>query len=177
MLQNVEVIRADITTLEVDAIVNAANVLLRKGSGVSKAIFRRAGWRLKRACRKIGFVSPGNAVITPGFKLLSEYVIHTMGPLYGRGIEDNVVTLSNCYKNCLSLAREHNVKTIAFPCISTGAYGFPFDKAAEITLSVLKNEELTMFEKIYLVCYTDSDYHRYKKIEEQYQNQRQAQGK
>lgn len=167
MFSNVEIICADITTLEVDAIVNAANVLLRQGSGVSKAIFKKAGRRLKRACNKIGFIRPGDAVITPGFKLPSKYVIHTMGPLYRRGIEDNNITLANCYKNSLVIARASNIRTLAFPCISTGAYGFPFKEGAEIALRTLKDEELNMFEKIYLVCYTESDYQRYKTIDEE----------
>jgi len=167
MFSNVEIVRADITTLEVDAVVNASNVLLRKGSGVSKAIFKKAGWRLIRACNKIGFIRPGEAVITPGFKLSSNYVIHTMGPLYGRGIEDNDITLANCYKNSLAIARANNVRTIAFPCIATGAYGFPFGEAAEIALNTLAKEDLNTFEKIYLVCYTESDYRRYKAIARQ----------
>jgi O-acetyl-ADP-ribose deacetylase len=136
----IEIVQADITTLAVDAIVNAANTSLLGGGGVDGAIHRAAGPRLLEATRKIGGCPTGEARITPGFDLPATWVIHTVGPVWwgGHGGEDEL--LGSCYRNSLALAREHGVATIAFPAISTGAYGFPMERAARIALGEVSAE-------------------------------------
>jgi len=162
MNAKLELIQADITTLEVDAVVNAANFMLKKGGGVSGAIFKVAGKELKKACKKFGWISPGASVITPGFNLPAKYIIHTVGPTYNLvGDED---TLRKCYVNSIELAKEYDINTLAFPCISTGHYMYPFEKAAKIALTTLESLELSSFEKIYLVCYNKSDFETYAAI-------------
>jgi len=162
MENKLQLVQADITTLEVDAIVNAANFMLKKGGGVCGAIFKAAGRELKKACKKFGMVAPGASVITPGFNLPAKYIIHTVGPVYNLvGGED---TLRKCYVSSIELAKEYGIKTIAFPCISTGHYRYPFEKAAKIALTTLQELDLDSFEKIYLVCYSESDYETYSEI-------------
>lgn len=139
-LPKMEAILADITTLEVDAIVNAANQRMLGGGGVDGAIHRAAGPRLLEACRAVPEVGPGvrcptgQARITPGFDLPARYVIHTVGPVWQDGNHDEDKLLANCYRSCLKLAAENNIRSIAFPAISTGAYGFPPDRAAKIAV-------------------------------------------
>lgn len=133
----------DITTLEVDAIVNAANSRLAGGGGVDGAIHRAAGTgQLQEACRaiirEIGSLPPGDAVITPGFNLPAKHIIHTVGPIWNDGAHDEPRLLENAYLNSLRLAHEHDLKTIAFPAISCGVYGYPVEKAARIALTTLK---------------------------------------
>lgn len=130
----IEIIQADITTLAVDAIVNAANTSLLGGGGVDGAIHRSAGPRLLEATRKIGGCPTGEARITPGFDLPAMWVIHTVGPVWQGGHAGEDEQLANCYRNSLALARMHGVTTIAFPAIGTGAYGFPMERAARIAL-------------------------------------------
>ena len=125
----IEIITADITKLEVDAIVNAANCSLL-GGGVDGAIHRTAGRGLLEACRKFNGCETGEARITPGFKLPAKFVIHTPGPVWNGGNHNEAELLKNCYLNSLSLAKENNCRTIAFPCISTGVYHFPKEQAA-----------------------------------------------
>ncbi|MHB1296018.1 MAG: O-acetyl-ADP-ribose deacetylase [Anaerolineae bacterium] len=134
MDERIEVVRGDITKLQVDAIVNAANESLSGGGGVDGAIHRAAGPELDEACRRIGRCPTGQAVITPGFALPAHWIIHTVGPVWrgGRSGEDEL--LAACYRNALQLARGHDVKTIAFPAISTGVYGFPAERAARIAV-------------------------------------------
>jgi len=146
----------DITTLLFDAIVNAANSQLAGGGGVDGAIHRRAGHTaLQAACRKIiseiGSLPTGEAVVTPGFELPSQYVIHTVGPIWQGGNDHEAALLENAYTNSLTLAHQLNLKTIAFPAISCGVYGYPVDQAARIALTALKKgveaglvEEATM---------------------------------
>jgi O-acetyl-ADP-ribose deacetylase (regulator of RNase III) len=143
MAVTIEIVQADITTLRVDAIVNAANEALLGGGGVDGAIHRAAGPRLLEACRALAEVRPGvrcptgEARITPGFELPARHVIHTVGPVWRGGDHDESELLSTCHRNTLALAREHDIDSIAFPAISCGVYGYPRDAAAAIALSVL----------------------------------------
>jgi len=138
----VRVTTGDITRLEVDAIVNAANHSLMGGGGVDGAIHRAAGPELKQACRRLretdwpDGLPDGEVAMTDGFNLPARYVIHTVGPVYAK-TKDKSHLLANCYRNALALADEHDCRSIAFPAISTGAYGYPFDEAARVVLDVL----------------------------------------
>lgn len=128
----------DITTLAVDAIVNAANSSLLGGGGVDGAIHRAAGPQLLAACRALGGCPPGEARITPGFNLPSRHVIHTVGPVWHGGRQGESEVLGNCYRNSLALAAKHGVETIAFPAISCGVYGYPPEHACAVALDALR---------------------------------------
>lgn len=137
MKQNIKIWRGDITTLKVEAIVNAANRSLLGGGGVDGAIHRAAGPELKEACKKLGGAETGEAKLTEGFKLPAEYVIHTVGPVYKDGHHDEDIALASCYQNSMRIAEEHQLQTIAFPAISTGIYGYPAEEAAEIAIHTI----------------------------------------
>lgn len=152
----IKVVQGDITTLDVDAIVNAANETLLGGGGVDGAIHRAAGPELKDYCRKLGGCPTGEARITPGFKLPAKWIIHTVGPVWHGGKSNEAALLASCYRNSLELALRHGIKTIAFPSISTGAYGYPKEEAARIALGVMREYE-GKFDAIIACCFSAAD--------------------
>ncbi|SMO40682.1 O-acetyl-ADP-ribose deacetylase [Solitalea koreensis] len=164
-MSHLEVIIGDITKLEVDAIVNAANTSLLGGGGVDGAIQRAAGPGLLEECKKLNGCKTGEAKITAAYNLPSKYIIHTAGPVWQGGNHEEEQLLANCYKNSLALAIKHNIKSIAFPNISTGIYCFPKQLAATIaiatTLDFVKTHPL--IEKIYFVCFDQDNYQLYQR--------------
>lgn len=152
----IQVLTGDITQLSVDAIVNAANESLLGGGGVDGAIHRAAGPELLDYCRKLGGCATGAAVRTPGFRLRADHVFHTVGPVWRGGANREPELLAACYRNCFALATEHAVKSIAFPCISTGVYGFPKAQAAEIALAEMRRVA-TEFDSIIACCFSEND--------------------
>ena len=151
-----EIIQADITTLKLDAIVNAANSTLLGGGGVDGAIHRAAGPELVEACRPLGGCPPGQARITPGFNLPAKYVIHTVGPVWHGGRSGEAALLASCYHESLKLALINKIRTIAFPAISTGVYGYPKEEAAKIAVGVLLEYQLK-FDRIIACCHSATD--------------------
>jgi O-acetyl-ADP-ribose deacetylase (regulator of RNase III) len=152
----IEILRADITSLEVDAIVNAANQALAPGGGVCGAIHRAAGPELAAACRAIGGCPTGSARITPGFRLPARFVVHAVGPVWRGGEQGEAGLLESAYAETLRVAREQGtIRSIAFPAISTGIYGFPPDRAAAIALGVMRRYEAD-FDRI-VACLFDAE--------------------
>lgn len=163
-MAKIELIQDDITQLDVDAIVNAANKSLLGGGGVDGAIHRAAGDELLEECKTLNGCETGQAKITKGYNLPAKFVIHTVGPVWHGGNDNEPELLANCYKNSLKLAVDNNLKTIAFPNISTGVYRFPKDMAAEIAIKTANNflEQNKKIEKIYFVCFDQENYNIYK---------------
>ena len=155
MPHRIEIVEGDITKLAVDAIVNAANKSLLGGGGVDGAIHRAAGPELREACLKLGGCETGEAKITPGFRLPARYVIHTVGPIWGGGERGEDRLLANCYRNSLALAHHHGLASIAYPAISTGAYGFPPDRAARIALRTVLDAlaDSLSIERVVFCCF------------------------
>ncbi|MFN8672288.1 MAG: O-acetyl-ADP-ribose deacetylase [Candidatus Sericytochromatia bacterium] len=164
MKSKLEIIKTDITTLKVDAIVNAANNSLLGGGGVDGAIHKVSGKELLEECKTLKGCETGQAKITKGYKLPAKYVIHTVGPVWRGGFSQEEEILANCYKNSLKLALEYNIKTIAFPSISTGIYGFPIEKASKIAIKEMIEflQNNPDFNKIIAVCFSQKDYDIYK---------------
>lgn len=154
----IAVVEGDITRQPVDAIVNAANTTLLGGGGVDGAIHRAAGPELLEACRTLGGCATGQAKITKGYRLKAKWVIHTVGPVWRDGRQDEDELLVSCYRSCFELVQQHGIRTVAFPSISTGAYGFPMDRAARIAVTQAKRflEQNTTVEKVLLVCFGKS---------------------
>ncbi|MGC2627584.1 MAG: O-acetyl-ADP-ribose deacetylase [Candidatus Udaeobacter sp.] len=134
----IQIVQGDITKLDVNAIVNAANTTLLGGGGVDGAIHRAAGPELLAECRTLGGCLPGEAKITRGYRLPARFVIHAVGPIWRGGKHDEARTLTNCYRNSLQLAVESEIKTVAFPAISCGAYGYPINEAAQIAFKATR---------------------------------------
>jgi O-acetyl-ADP-ribose deacetylase (regulator of RNase III) len=161
-----ELIKGDITTLDVDAIVNAANNSLLGGGGVDGAIHRAAGPELLLECEKLNGCETGKAKITGGYLLKAKHVIHTVGPVWRGGSFDEFSLLASCYQASLNLAREYNLQTVAFPGISTGVYGFPLDLAAKIADTETRRFlNYSLFpEKVIFVTFSDENYEIYRKL-------------
>jgi len=157
MNERIEVVLADITKLEVDAIVNAANSSLLGGGGVDGAIHRAAGPGLLEECRALGGSPTGEARITKGYRLPAKMVIHTVGPIWQGGSHGEDELLAKAYRSSLLLAEENGIKTIAFPAVSTGAYGFPVERASPIAVVEIKRflEKNRTIEKVTLVCFSE----------------------
>lgn len=159
----IQIVRADITTLDVDAIVNAANRSLLGGGGVDKAIHRAAGPGLLEECRTLGACATGHARITLGYNLPARHVIHAVGPVWRGGGHGEAELLAGCYCRSLALAAEHGLRSIAFPAISTGVYGFPLAPAAEIALTTMNQflRNNNTLQRVIVVCYSRADEESY----------------
>ncbi len=158
-----QIIEGDITTLSVDAIVNAANSSLLGGGGVDGAIHKAAGSGLLAECRTIGGCPPGEARITGGYDLPARHVIHTVGPIWRGGGQGEGEVLAHCYRNAMALAVQNNLRSIAFPSISTGIYGFPIRRASRIALRAILGilDYNPTLETVLCVCYNRADYEEY----------------
>ncbi|NLY43542.1 MAG: O-acetyl-ADP-ribose deacetylase [Clostridiaceae bacterium] len=167
MADRFEVIMGDITKCNTDAIVNAANNSLLGGGGVDGAIHKAAGIELLYECKKLNGCETGQAKITKGYKLPAKWVIHTVGPIWKDGNHDEDKLLAECYRNSLALAVKNNIRTIAFPSISTGAYRFPVERAARIAVNEIKRflETDISIEKVFMVCFDINTFEAYKKAE------------
>jgi len=155
--ERIEVLRGNITEQRVDAIVNASNPTLFPGTGVCGAIHKAAGHRLAFDCAKLGGCQRGEAKLTTGHRLYARYVIHTVGPVWNGGKDDEAMVLASCYANCLKVASENRFQTLAFPSISTGVYGYPIDKASRIAIRTIASylEKEPNIHKVALVCFTE----------------------
>jgi O-acetyl-ADP-ribose deacetylase (regulator of RNase III) len=162
-MSRLSIIQGDITKQAVDAIVNAANTSLLGGGGVDGAIHRAAGPKLLEECRTLHGCATGEAKITKGYNLPAQWVIHTVGPIWRGGKDHEDDLLASCYRRCFAIAREHGIKTIAFPSISTGAYGFPVERASKIAVREIQIalENNPALERVTVVCFDARTYQCY----------------
>ncbi len=164
--EKIDIVRGDITKLDVDAIVNAANTTLLGGGGVDGAIHRAAGPELLAECKTLGGCQPGEAKITRGYRLAARFVIHTVGPVWRGGKQREAETLATCYQSSLHLAVENGIKTIAFPAISCGAYGYPIPDAAQIAVKTTRDFLATedKIDKVTFVLWSEDIYDAYRQL-------------
>lgn len=161
MQGRIVVTQGDITQQRVDAIVNAANNSLLGGGGVDGAIHRAAGPGLLAECRQLNGCATGEAKITKGYNLLARWVIHTVGPVWRGGNQGEDELLARCYRSCLALVEQYAIRTIAFPAISTGVYGFPVERASQIAVTEIQGLDNTSLEQVILVCFSQRSYDHY----------------
>lgn len=164
--ERIEVRQGDITKLEVDAVVNAANSRLKRGGGVDGAIHKAAGPELQKACDEIGGCATGDAVATPGFRLPAGHVVHAVGPVWGGGDKGEDDLLTGAYRNSLARAEEIGAKSVAFPAISTGVYGYPLERATEIAIGTVRDwlAEHDFPQKVIFCAFDESTKAVYEKI-------------
>lgn len=165
-MNRIQIIQGDITLQQVDAIVNAANNSLLGGGGVDGAIHRAAGPELLAECRKLNGCPTGAAKVTKGYNLPAKWVIHTVGPIWRGGVNGEAQLLAACYRNSLQLAEQYEIKTIAFPSISTGAYRFPIEQAARIAVTEIGKflESNSLPESVQIVCFDDRTFRVYSEL-------------
>jgi O-acetyl-ADP-ribose deacetylase (regulator of RNase III) len=157
---DLEAVQGDITKFDVDAIVNAANPALQRGSGVCGAIFAAAGPELDGACAALGRCATGDAVATPGFNLPAKWIVHTVGPVWKGGMSDEATLLASCYNRSLEIANELGARSIAFPAIATGVYGYPPDEAATLAVNTVRSSSHPV-DRVLLVAFDDETHRRY----------------